>query len=310
MIGRLAVFATVVFAAAVAASTPATLALFTSTRSASATFAAGTLQPPTGVAGAGGTTASLTWVASTSSAATGYNLLRSATSGSGYTQVTTVTPVSATSAADSPGAGVWYYVLDTYRGGWESAFSNETAVTIASSTTSTSIVGCTGEGPETANAGNNDGYETNPANACAKDGQVATDANSGTDTTLSCSDPGKDREQFWGYSFGLPGTVSAIGGITVQLVEGLNNNSGTNQVCVQLSWNGGTSWTTPQIVTLNHVPLNTYTVGSDTDTWAHAGWTPSQLNAANFRVRLTDMSSVTSKSFQLDFVGVSVGYTP
>ena len=309
MIRRLAVLAGVVVVAALAVSTPVTLARFTAAKNAAATFGTGSLLPPTGVAGTGGSSASLTWTASTSSSATGYHLLRSSTSGSGYTQVSSITPVSATATTDSSGSGVWYYVLDTYLGGWTSGLSNEASVTIGPAR-STSIVGCANQAAETVHAGDNDGYETNPANGCAEDGKVAVDANSGTNTKLDCADPGKDRERFWGYSFGLPGTVGSIGGITVQLVMGLNNNSGSSRVCVQLSWDGGASWTAPQTVAVNKVPLNAYTLGSATDVWGHAGWTATQLGATNFRVRLTDMSTSASKDFELAYLGASVGYTP
>jgi hypothetical protein len=309
MIRRAVVLAAAAVLAALAVSAPITLARFTSTETTAATFSTATLRPPTGVVGTGGASASLTWTASSSSSATGYRLLRSSTSGSGYAQVKNVTPVSATSTSDTPADGVWYYVLETYLGNWTSAHSNEATVTIGT-TTSTDVAPCASETAETVNAGNDDGYETNPANGCIADAHVAVDANSGTSTALDCADAGKDRERFWGYSLGLPGTVRSISGITVQLVMGLNNNSGTNQACVQLSWDGGASWTAPQTATLNKVPLATYTLGSTTDDWGHAGWTPTQLNATNFVVRLTDMSDTTSKTFKLDSVGVSVAYRP
>lgn len=292
-----------------AAAAPVTLARFTSAGSATASLATGTLNPPTAVAATGGTSAALTWTASTSSAATGYNLLRSTTSGSGYSQVKIVTPVSAAATTDSPGSGTWYYVLDTYLGNWTSAHSNEASVTIGPATT-TSFVGCSNHGPETVNAGDNNGYEGDPTNGCAKDNKPMVDANTGTNLNMDCADPGKDRERFWGYNFGFTGPVSSVAGISVQLVMGLNNNSGTNQVCVQLSWDGGTSWTAPKIANIANVPFQTYTLGSSTDTWGHAGWTATQLNTTNFRVRLTQMSTVSSKDFQLDYAGVSVGYTP
>ena len=309
MIRRLAVLAAVTIVAALAVSVPITLARFAASRPSTATFGTGSLRPPTSVTGTGGSSASLAWTASTSTSATGYNLLRSATSGSGYAQVGTVTPVSATSATDGPGAGTWYYVLTTYLGNWASAASNEASVTVGPATT-TPLVGCTTQAAETVNAGDNNGYEGDPTLGCVKDSKPAVDASSGTNTNLACADPGKDRERFWGYTFGLPGTVSSISGVTVSLVEGLNNNSGTSQVCAQLSWDGGTSWTTPKIANIANVPFQTYTLGSSTDTWGHAGWTSTQLNTSNFRVRLTDMSNVATKDFQLDFLGVSVSYTP
>ncbi len=309
MIRRRAALGVALVVAALSASAPITLAGFAATRASGAAFSTATLKAPTQLLGAGGTSASLTWTPSTSTSATGYQLLRSATPGGGYAQVKTVTPVSATATNDSPGTGVWYYVLDTYAASWTSALSNEARVTIGQALT-TPYAGCSNQAPETVNAGDDNGYESSPASGCAKDNVPAVDRNSGTDTVLDCADPGKDREQFWGYAFGLPGTVSSVSGISVQLVMGLGNNSGTSQVCAQLSWDGGTSWTAAKILAITNVPLATYTLGSATDTWGHAAWTATQLSASNFRVRLTDMSTNRSKDFELDYLGASVAYTP
>ena len=60
-------------------------------------------------------------------------------------------------------------------------------------------------------------------------------------------DPTKDRHRFWGFATGLPGTVSSIAGIRVRADLGLNNNGGTTNLCAQLSWDGGTTWTTHQV---------------------------------------------------------------
>ncbi|MHB8959577.1 MAG: hypothetical protein ACYDAN_08120 [Candidatus Limnocylindrales bacterium] len=309
MIPRTAALGVALVVAALSASAPITLARFAATRASSEAFSTATLKPPTQLLAAGGASASLTWTTSTSSSATGYQLLRSATSGGGYAQVKTVTPISASSTVDSPGTGVWYYVLDTYAASWTSALSNEASVTIGQALT-TPYAGCSNQAPETVNAGDNNGYETSPASGCAKDNVSAVDKNSGTDTVLDCADPGKDREQFWGYAFGLPGTVSSVSGVSLQLDMGLGNRSGTSQVCAQLSWDGGTSWTAARTVELDSVPTATYTLGSSTDDWGHAGWTAAQLSAANFRVRLTDMSTNASKDFELDSLGASVAYMP
>ncbi len=310
MTRRPAALVVAVILAALAVSAPITLARFTATSASGATFGTATLMPPTAVNGTGGSSASLTWTASSSVAASGYQLLRSPKSGSGYTNISTVNPVSATATTDAPGAGVWYYVLDTYFGNWTSATSNEAAVTISLAPQTTPLVGCADQAPVTVDSGDNNGYEGTPANGCVKDNRLAKDNNSGTNTVLNCSDPGKDRHQFWGYAFGLPGTVSSVNGITVQFVMGLGSNNGTSQVCAQLSWDGGTSWTAAKSVAITSTSLLTYTLGSPTDTWGHAGWTAAELSAANFRVRLTDMSTVSSKDFKLDFLGASVSYTP
>jgi hypothetical protein len=284
-----------------------TLARFHDAETVSGTFGTRTLQPPTALAGTGGTSVSLTWTPSTSGWATGYEVLRSTTSGSGYSQVGTVTPVTAAATADAPASGTWYYVLRTTFASWQSARSNETSVVVGSPPTSTGYKNCTNTVADT--GGDNNGFETNPGNGCVQDGSIARDTSSGTNTTLSCTSSGKDRHRFWGYAFGLPGTVTSIDGITVRARMGLNNNAGTSIVCAQLSWNGGASWTTPQSVTFTGTGLTTYTLGGSSDTWGRS-WTAAELGSASFRVRLIDVSDRANKRFDLDWVGVTVDYTP
>jgi hypothetical protein len=298
-----AIVAALVLVGAIGAA-PVTLARFTATRTANASFTVTTLQPPTSLVGTNGTTAGLAWTASTSAAATGYQVLRSATSGSGYTQVKTVTPVSATSTTDNPANGTWYYVLRTYAGTWTSGNSNEAPVIVGSST-NTGFKGCTSNGADT--GGDNNGYESSPGNACTADAAVATDANSGTNGTLSCIDAGKDRHRFWGYAFGLPGTVTVVNGISLQLIASASNG-GTVRACAQLSWDGGTTWTATQQVGLTST-LTTYTLGSASDTWGHT-WTAAQLGTSLFRVRVIDVSSNNNRDFRLDYIGAGVTYMP
>jgi len=303
---RLAVVLGIAGSLAALVATPVTLARFTASSSSTATLSTASLVPPTSLTGIGGATAGLSWTASTSTVAAGYQVLRSATSGSGYTQVGTVAPVSATSTTDSPAAGTWYYVLRTYAGTWTSATSSEVAVVVGS-TVSTGLKGCASNAADTGGDGN--GYEGTPGNGCAADGALAVDANSGTDTTLSCTGAGKDRHRFWGYAFGLPGAVTSVNGITLRLDAGMSNNGGTSILCAELSWDGGGTWTAPKQVTLSGTSVATYTLGGASDAWGHR-WTPTELATANFRVRLTDVTSQSNKDFRLDFAGVGVAYTP
>lgn len=304
---RLGALVVVVFAVIVAA-TPTSLALLTAGRTSAAAFTTGTLAPPTSLTGTNGTTAGLSWTPSTSTSATGYLVLRSATSGSGYAQVRTVTPASASSTTDSPGAGTWYYVLQTSLQGWTSASSNQATVIVSAATTGSKD--CTANAADTTGAGDNNGYQTSPANACgAPDALVAKDTNSGTNTTVACPNSGKDSHRFWGYPFGLPATVTAVTGIQLQVAIGLNTTTGTTQLCAQLSWDGGTSWTAIRSVALSGTAIATVTLGSATDTWGRA-WTAAQLSATTFRVRLIDVSNQSTKEFQLDSVRAQVTYTP
>jgi hypothetical protein len=287
---------------------PVTLARLTASASATATFSTGTLAPPTSLSATGGASVDLGWTASTSSTATGYAVLRSATSGSGYSQVGTVTPVSAIVGLDTPGPGTWFYVLQTYRGGWTSGNSNQASAVVAAPI-STGTVGCVSQAAETTGSGDNNGYEGNSTKMCAQDNQSATDAATGTNRVNSCTNAGKDRHRAWGYAFGLPVAVSAVTGITLTAVAGMNNNGGTNILCAQLSWDGGTTWTAAKSVTLSGQALATYTLGGVADTWGHT-WTSAQLGTTLFRVRLTDVTTTSNKDFKLDYIGAAVQYVP
>src|SRR5439155_5923204 len=142
-------------------------------------IAADTLNPPTSLAATGGSIVTLTWVASADSYATGYSVYRSATSGSGYSLVSTVTPGTATGTTDSPAVGTWYYVVQTTYQSWSSVNSNQAAATVTAPT-STAFVTCAGTSnlADTVGAGDNNGYQTSPARVCVNDSSFAVDTDS------------------------------------------------------------------------------------------------------------------------------------
>lgn len=290
-----------------------TLARFTDSAVSEGTLSADTLEAPTVLAAAGGASVTLTWVPSADAYATGYAVYRSSTSGSGYTFVSAVTPGTAVTTTDSPGAGTWYYTLLTTFEGWSSAASNETLATV-SLATSTAYVPCVSTAADISGAGDNNGYETNPSRACVNDSLFAVDTNSGSGGTQSCgsgSAPAatKDRHRFYGFALGIPGVVTSIDGIRLRADLKLDAISGTHNLCAQLSWNSGVSWTTIKPLSVTVAGETTYTFGSTSDTWGR-GWTAGQLGGANFRARIIDASSATGRDFSLDYVAVSVTYTP
>jgi hypothetical protein len=103
--------------------------------------------------------------------------------------------------------------------------------------------------------------------------------------------------------------VGSVDGIEVRVDSGMNNNGGTNNLCVELSWNGGASWTAAKSYDMANSTIATYTLGAATDTWGHA-WTGAELSNANFRVRITDASSQPNKTYLLEYLAVQVTYTP
>src|SRR5829696_6056949 len=110
--------------------TPVSLARLASTSDASGSFATGTIDAPTGLAAStSGTTVTLTWTPTSTTVATGYDVLRSTTSGSGFAVVSTVTPRLAATTTNSPGSGSFFYVLQSIYQNWRSASSNEATAT-------------------------------------------------------------------------------------------------------------------------------------------------------------------------------------
>ena len=287
-----------------------TLARYTDAATSTGSFASDTLAPPTSLAASGGASITLTWTATPDTYAAGYHLYRATSSGGTYTLVATITPRTTTTVVDNPGNGTFWYRLRAYFQSWESVDSN----TVSATDGTTLYMPCTSNAADTTGAGDNNGYQTNPARACTDDSSFATDSNSGSGGTQSCGtgatpDATKDQHRFWGYALGLPGTVTSINGIRVRADLALNNASGTTNLCAQLSWDGGTTWTSIKSQAIPAAAETTYMFGSTSDTWGRT-WTLAQLNTTNFRVRIIDASSLTTKQFQLDYVAVSVTYTP
>jgi hypothetical protein len=130
-------------AAAVALTLPGgqmTLALATDTETVAATISADTLNPPTNLQCTGLpsctvtflTKPTLTWTATPDTYATGYQVWRSTTSGSGYTQVASVTPRTTTTWTDTAVSPLttYYYVVRSVANSWTSAFSNQVQATV------------------------------------------------------------------------------------------------------------------------------------------------------------------------------------
>jgi hypothetical protein len=174
--------------------------------------------------------------------------------------------------------------------------------------TSTGFLPPSANAAQTSSAGDNNGYQTSPANAYANDSSVATDTNSGTNTNTSCTNTGKDKHRYYNYNFNIP-AAAVIKGIQVRLDARADAKSGSPKICVQLSWDGGTTWTTAKSTTTLSTTEATYTLGGIADTWGRT-WTSGDLSNANFRIRVIDVASNTSRDFFLDYMAVNVTYQP
>jgi hypothetical protein len=297
-------------ASAASGTAETSLARLTDSAATTASVGTGTLDPPTSLAATGGSSIGLTWTATVNTSATGYDVLRGTASGGPYSVVGSVSPRTTTSTSDVPGStGTYYYVLRSVFQSWTSVLSNQASATYTL-TTSTGYHFCTPASNAADTGGDGNGYEVTPTNACATDGAVATDTNTGTDLTLSCTDAGKDRHRWWDFGLGVPASVTSILGIEVQLVAAKGNNSSNALICAQLSWDGGTSWTTTRSSAALTTLLATSTLGGAADTWGRTTWVGSDFSNANFRVRLIDVTDKSNQDLKLDSLAVKVTYTP
>ena len=166
----------------------------------------------------------------------------------------------------------------------------------------------TGLRSPTANAadagGDGNGFESNPANAQAADSLSAVDNNSGTVSSTSCSSTGRDRHRFSNYGITIP-AGAAVAGIEVRLDARVDSTAGSPRMCVELSWDGGVSWTAPLATPTLSTSMTTRILGGAANTWGRT-WTASELSDANFRVRVTNVANSTSRDFSLDWIAVRV----
>ena len=247
---------------------------------------------------------------STSAAAVVGSVSVTATAGCPWTAASNAGWITVTSAASGSGNGSVAYSIAANT----STSARSGTLTIAAQTFTVSQAGAsvrnTGFRAPTANlrdsGGDGTGYEINPSYAYSTNGVSAVDYNSGTTISTSCTDGGKDKHRFYNFGFAIPAT-SSIKGLQVQLKARADSSLGSPKICVQVSWNGGLSWTAPKNTATLGTTLTTYALGSATDTWGRI-WSTGDLTNTNFRLRLIDVSSSTARDFILDSVTVNVSY--
>src|SRR5262249_4392378 len=100
--------------------------------------------------------------------------------------------------------------------------------------------------------------------------------------------------------------LGTILGIQVQLTGKVSGTSGSPTFCVQLSSDGGSTWTAAKQTPLLTTTVSTYVLGGTSDTWGRA-WTTANFGSG-LRVRFIDAAGPSSLTFALDSVGVAVTY--
>jgi hypothetical protein len=155
--------------------------------------------------------------------------------------------------------------------------------------------------------GDNNGYESGPANALVDGGSEAADMNSGTNKNTSCTNTGKDKHLFYNYNFTFTG--SQVQGIEVRLDARADSSSGQPKLCVEISWNGGANWTAVKSTPNLSTGQTTYILGGPADNWGRT-WSFGEFSNGTFRIRVTDVSNNANRDFFLDYIAVNVTYQP
>jgi hypothetical protein len=135
---------------------------------------------------------------------------------------------------------------------------------------------------------------TNPDNAFSSDDVYAT------------VDVDGQQQQYTNFGLSIPDGAT-INGIRVRVEAHHSTGHGLRRFVVDLSWNGGTNWTSTTLKTGQFGTSDTTrTVGSTTQTWGRT-WSADDFTDANFRVRLT--TDLGSGTLSVDYVVVRVYYT-
>ena len=156
--------------------------------------------------------------------------------------------------------------------------------------------------------GDGDGFELNPTNAFADGGGYAENIDGGTLAATECNSTDRDRHRYYDYGISIP-AGSDIHGIEVRVDIWATNSTNSPGFCVELSWNGGTTWTTANKQTGLDPTEATFIVGGEVDGWGRT-WSDTEFTNTNFRVRITNIAESVDQDFFLDWVAVEVHYSP
>lgn len=158
--------------------------------------------------------------------------------------------------------------------------------------------------PVTTKSGDNNGFEIDAGSVYALDDVFAADLKSGSGTSSDYTSSQKDRHVYADFGLGVP-SVASVKGFQVRLDGKADSTVGSPRMYVELSWDGGKTWTAAKATATLTTTRATYLLGADTDTWGRT-WTGTEAN--NLQIRITDVASNTSRSFSLDYVAVEATY--
>jgi hypothetical protein len=115
-----------------------------------------------------------------------------------------------------------------------------------------------------------------------------------------------EKQDYYNFTFGITSSAT-IDGIEVR-IEASENFGGTTIVGVELSYNGGTNYTSTGYNTGDLTSTDTtYTLGGSTNTWGRT-WTDTELGNTNFRLRI-NTNNPGFYNPKVDHIQVIVYYT-
>ncbi|HEU68854.1 MAG TPA: hypothetical protein ENN53_06555 [Candidatus Acetothermia bacterium] len=138
-------------------------------------------------------------------------------------------------------------------------------------------------------------------NPSADSGQFADGSRAYYDDGAYATAPDNRVHLYWGYGISVP-AGSEVVGIEV-LVDARKHEARASALYVELSWDGGTSWTTTgYFAGWMSAAWRQYVLGGSTDTWGRT-WSAGELGDGSFRVRLR-----AEQASRLNWVAVRVHY--
>jgi len=158
----------------------------------------------------------------------------------------------------------------------------------------------------------NTGFRSPAQNVQNDFGEYWTDpVNAQTDGDGYAQGADGKRHRYYGFGFSVP-AGAAINGIEVKIDTWSTDSTGC-RLGAQLSWDGGSSWTSEKTVGLGGTEAS-FMLGSPTDDWSTSRtWQSSEFSDSNLRVRVRDIDPGTACDngavTNLDWVETRVHYT-
>jgi len=126
-----------------------------------------------------------------------------------------------------------------------------------------------------------------------------------SDDTRATESTNNQREDWYNFGFSIP-SGAVIDGITVVFEANSSSGATGTGADIDLSWDGGTSFTSTQGFTTTISTDQNFTMGGSSDTWGRT-WSATDFSNSNFRLRATK-TGTESQSTRVDYISITVYY--